>query len=106
MRRILLVLLVAAMMLALTAGAAFATGAPGGPDTANCQGAGSSQMVSGGGGLPGSNHDQVFIDPFTGQPTFNGPFTSKLARQQEPDASSVGSLPSLVHEQKAQRCSG
>ena len=75
MRRILLVLLVAAMMLALTAGAAFATGAPGGPDTANCQGSGMSNFVSGpNDGTPGSPND-----PFPGTTSWNGPFTSDLA---------------------------
>jgi hypothetical protein len=64
MRRILLLLAVAAMILALTAGPVFAqNGAP--LNDNNCFGAGSSEFVAGPGGNPG---------------TTNGAFTSNFAK--------------------------
>jgi hypothetical protein len=91
-RRILLLLAVAAMtamMLVAYAMPAFAgstqsaqfgsgnTGAQGSNSTPNCQGAGSSQFVSAGNdtGNPGSN-----AHPSLQFGTFNGPFTSDIAK--------------------------
>ena len=87
MRRMLLLLAIAAMILALTAGPASAQADP---NENNCYGAGQSGNVAGEGGLPGSKHDPApgFEDPrFPGEevPTWNGPVTSFVA-QQPPEA--------------------
>jgi len=92
MRRILLLLSVAAMVLALTAGPALAQADPTNPPStdekerlneSNCVGAGSADFAAGKGGLPGSQHDQVkntFGLPGT-ETTFNGPVTSYYAKE-------------------------
>jgi hypothetical protein len=75
MRHVLLLLVVAAMMLTLTAGPALAapTGAP--LNENNCFGAGSSEFVAGPGGNPGSK-----VNPSEEFNNFNGPFTSNFAK--------------------------
>jgi len=77
MRRVLLLLAVAAMILALTAGPALAapTGAP--LNENNCFGAGSSEFVAGQGGNPGSFHE-----PSEEFDNFNGPATSGFVKEE------------------------
>jgi hypothetical protein len=77
MRRVLLLMAVAAMILALTAGPALAapTGAP--LNDKNCFGAGSSEFVAGPGGNPGSKHE---LSPEF--KNFNGPATSSFVKDQ------------------------
>ena len=77
MKRILLLMAVAAMILALTAGPALAapTGAP--LNENNCFGAGSSEFVAGPGGNPGSAHE-----PSEEFDNFNGPATSSFVKEQ------------------------
>ncbi len=80
MRRILLFLVIAAMMLALVAGPALAQATPNG---SNCIGASQSGNVAGQFGLPGSKTHPApgFTDPVTGGPTWNGPVTRFVAQQ-------------------------
>jgi hypothetical protein len=91
MRRIEMVLAVAAvmaMMLALAAGPALAQATP---NDHNCPGATQSGNVAGRGGLPGSKVQPApgFTDPVTGGPTFNGPVTRFVAQH---PASTLGDL--------------
>ena len=76
MRRVLLLLAIAALMLAVTAGSALAQASPKG---SNCYGSSTSGNFAGSGGLPGSKVDPApgFTDPRDGvSPTWNGPVTS------------------------------
>jgi hypothetical protein len=94
MKRLLLVLTMAAVMLALTASPALAQAEP---NENNCYGAGQSGNVAGEGGLPGSKTKPApgFEDPrFPGEgvPTWNGPVTSFFA-QQPPEALEAFDIP-------------
>ncbi len=97
MKRMLLLMALAAMMLALTAGPVFAQlgdipppgdETPGDPQTPgknpakpttqqgeNCLGESASNFVKGPGGNPGSAAEPT---TFNGQPAFNGPVTSRI----------------------------
>jgi hypothetical protein len=85
MRRILLLLVLAAMMamaLAVTAGPVLAADTPTQTPTVgqNCNGKSASDFVKGQGGYPYSSHDR---DPNTD--SFNGPVTSGLAQSPPSD---------------------
>src|SRR5215203_1884867 len=85
MRRLVLLLAAAAMMLALTAGPALAQGAA--PKGSNCYGSNQSTNVAGesAGDLPGSKVDPAggFTDPRDNvSPTWNGPVTSFFGNPQ------------------------
>jgi len=94
MRRILLLMAVAAMVLTVTAGPALAQADPTQPPSTNeeellnahnCVGIGSADFGAGQGGLPGSKVSPApgFTDPETGGPTFNGPVTSFFAQEEQ-----------------------